>query len=273
MAGNQQVTVWGDNFAPYNSRVWVGGYLAPTFVQSSYTSITILTPRIPTTMANRWLTVQVESNSVNATQAPSLIYYGVLTPTPSPSSGGNSSSTKWGMTIDELVVVIVVVVVLLSVLLSVQLLWCLSRFMGVRFACVDRCCPRLVAAHKRRQAAEREEEHNGINLSLLHNDQLHFDHHHQQPHQPHQAAAAAPARPSPYTPAAAHFAAPSPAAPHPAAYQAYHLPPPASIYSPAAMEGVPGGGQLDPSSLPLPLPPAPVVLYPRSLVPSPRFYQ
>ena len=261
------MTIVGNNFDPSSGtvKVWVGGLIAslPRSSPQSPSALVVALPSAPqSARQNTWLQVQVESRQLNATVAPQLLSYGGA---PIPASSSNS---KWGMSIDELALLILLMVVLVAVLLGLQLLWCLSRFAGVRLACMERCCPRLVRAH---QEARGEKRGGGgdadeIHLGLLQHDHLGLDAAHAQPAgAPMGAAYRPPSQPAaPYTPAAAaHFAVAPPAAQPAPAYHhqpAHYLSPAIAGYPLSVSPTAEGVAQ-------------PHILYPRSFVPSPHYYQ
>ena len=128
--------------------------------------------------------------------------------------------TRWGLTIDELVIVIVAVTFVILLLLGLQLLWCLVRLAGVRFPRLERLCPKLMAAM--RGPSVQGEDRGDINLGLLqHNQLLRFDPSQPQPSEGNRA---------PYVPFAAAAYTAQPLSPEDASgYRPYNAPP--SMYS------------------------------------------
>ena len=172
------------------------------------------------------------------------------------------------MSVDEFVLVVVALVAVVLLLLVVQALWCLTTRGMVRLACVDRCCPSWAAAGRAGRAAGARggrAEKDAIHLGLLQHDQLRVEQQH--------AEGQAGGYYRPYTPAAAAFAPPSHAQPvsQPAPAVVYQQWQPAQGYASAmgsqssGMEGVPQAMLM--AGQPMP------ILYPRSFVPSPIYYQ
>ena len=215
-------------------------FCAPLTYVSAYTLRCTL-PSLAPPLAGSWLTVLV-NNSLPTVAGPTTVLEKAFSyAMPAPVSG--PSDTRFGMTIDELVLVIVVVVLVVALLLMLQAVWCLTRFGGVRFARLERACPRLMAAMKGARRGE-DEGRPGIHLGLLQHDAMRFD-----PLQPQPSEG----RRTPYTPFASQFASASASTPssvsappppptfapafafppaHYGGYQAYHVPPPPSAYPP-----------------------------------------
>jgi hypothetical protein len=244
--GGDIVIVQGAGFESTTAKVWVGTIPVRTFtVTADGRAIAFSLPPAPSSQWNRYLAVQVESRNLNSSSSPLLVMYGSSPSAPSASS----QSTRWGLTIDEFVVVIVALVVVVGLLLLFQLLWCLSRFANIRCACVQRLCPRLVAGHGQ---PKRDEEADGIRMNLLGNDR--------QGGEAELAAAAAYRQPvGPYMPAAAAAYAP-PAPPMPAQYLAPQYVAAPYLATSMGVEGIPQQQQQP-------------YLLPRSFVPSPQYYQ
>ena len=253
--------------------MWLGGVAIRSVQVSSGTAGVFIVFTMPPATFDRqyvWLSVQVESrNTFSASQQ--LFMYGAAPPQPVVAT----SDSRWGMSIDELVLLILLMVVLVAALLSLQLLWCLSRFAGLRLERVKRCCPCLMAGRKAADGDVEGAERDDINLSLLQHGEVRFEQH--QPQQPRQEGSpgATPLPPSyGYSPSQPQPASYSPALSgafhmHPSTplssgerQHLVHLPPaipgyPSQFVAPTAADGMPPGH----------------ILYPHSFVPSRDYYR
>ena len=220
------LTVIGSGFVPTTTAALYPRnnlpYPCTTLTVPNPTTLVCRVPTLPPSMSNSWLALLV-NNSLPTLAAPTarrdnIAYYA------GPPANTSSDDTRWGLTIDELVIVIVLVTLVVTLLLGLQAVWCMTRH-GVKFGRLERACPKLMKAMKGGAGAREEEGGRaGIHLGLLQHDgqQLQQSEGRRTPYTPfaYQLASASPASPPP--PTAPPLAAALPQMPF--GYQTYHLP-------------------------------------------------
>ena len=252
------LTINGTNIAPFTS-VWLSlpgqaNYPCAVLQYAGSTGLTCMIPPMPG-VANVWLTLQLNSSLPSVSGPTTFLSRALHFAGESPTDGGRN---RWGLTIDELILLIVLVSLVVVVLLVLQSVWCLTRYGGMKFPRLERVCPRMMTAMKGGKGRE-DDGRGGIHLGLLQNDQVQFD-----PSQPQPSEG----RRTPYTPFALAMQSQQPQpssggqsmhssssfAPN-AGFQAYHLPPPSTFPShlvPPGSEGTYAQPQYNYSSAPAP---------------------